>query len=133
MVLIPFASISQGSSVIDSCTCIPNSQLRNAAKKNEEYKALKLEMDLTRQKIRLLEMRIAIKDSINLTHDSLYAQKQYEVNNLDQQVANLKSQLSKTEAIIKGYRKNLVRTRVKFWTFGSITLAAAVTTVLLIK
>lgn len=61
-ILIAFRGISQTSN--DSVTCIPNSQLKLAIVKIEQGKLVKQELDLTNEKVKLLEGRIVLKDSI---------------------------------------------------------------------
>lgn len=61
-ILIAFRGISQTSN--DSVTCIPNSQLKLAIVKIEQGKLYKQELDLSNQKVNLLEGRIVLKDSI---------------------------------------------------------------------
>lgn len=61
-ILIAFRGISQTSN--DSVTCIPNSQLKLAIVKIEQGKLVKQELDLTNEKVNLLEGRIVLKDSI---------------------------------------------------------------------
>lgn len=61
-ILIAFRGISQTSN--DSVTCIPNSQLKLAIVKIEQGKLYKQELELSNQKVNLLEGRIVLKDSI---------------------------------------------------------------------
>ena len=61
-ILIAFRGISQTSN--DSVTCLPNSQLKAAIVKIEQGKLVKQELDLTNEKVKLLEGRIVYKDSI---------------------------------------------------------------------
>lgn len=61
-ILTAFRGISQTSN--DSVTCLPNSQLKAAIVKIEQGKIVKQELDLTNQKVNLLEGRIVLKDSI---------------------------------------------------------------------
>ena len=61
-ILTAFRGISQTSN--DSVTCLPNSQLKAAIVKIEQGKLVKQELDLTNEKVSLLEGRIVLKDSI---------------------------------------------------------------------
>lgn len=61
-ILIAFRGISQTSN--DSVTCIPNSQLKLAIVKIEQGKLVKQELDLTNEKVNLLEGRLVLKDSV---------------------------------------------------------------------
>jgi hypothetical protein len=61
-ILTAFRGISQTSN--DSVTCLPNSQLKAAIIKIEHGKLLKQELDLTNEKVSLLEGRIVLKDSV---------------------------------------------------------------------
>ena len=61
-ILTAFRGISQTSN--DSVTCLPNSQLKAAIVKIEQGKLVKEELDLTNQKVNLLEGRIVLKDSV---------------------------------------------------------------------
>jgi len=61
-ILIAFHGISQNSN--DSITCLPNSQLKTAIVKIEQGKLYKQELDLTNEKIKILENRIVLKDSV---------------------------------------------------------------------
>jgi hypothetical protein len=61
-ILTAFRGISQTSN--DSVTCLPNSQLKAAIVKIEQGKILKQELDLTNEKVSLLEGRIVLKDSV---------------------------------------------------------------------
>jgi hypothetical protein len=61
-ILIAFHGISQSSN--DSITCIPNSQLKSAIVKIEQGKLYKQELDLTNEKVKVLENRIVLKDSM---------------------------------------------------------------------
>jgi hypothetical protein len=60
-ILTAFRGISQTS---NDSTCLPNSQLKLAIVKIEQGKLLKQELELTNQKVNLLEGRILLKDSI---------------------------------------------------------------------
>ena len=60
-ILTAFRGISQTS---NDSTCLPNSQLKLAIVKIEQGKLVKEELDLTNQKVNLLEGRIVLKDSI---------------------------------------------------------------------
>jgi len=62
LVLTKYQGISQIAS--DSVTCIPNVQLRQAINLIETSKVYKKELDLSKDKIGLLEKRIVVKDSI---------------------------------------------------------------------
>jgi len=61
-ILIAFQGISQNSN--DSITCLPNSQLKTAIVKIEQGKLYKQELDLTNEKVKYLENRITMKDSV---------------------------------------------------------------------
>jgi hypothetical protein len=61
-ILIAFRGISQTSN--DSVTCIPNTQLKLAIVKIEQGKLYKQELEFTNEKVKLLEERIFLKDSI---------------------------------------------------------------------
>lgn len=61
-ILIAFHGISQNSN--DSITCLPNSQLKTAIVKIEQGKLYKQELDLTNEKVKYLENRILMKDSV---------------------------------------------------------------------
>ena len=61
-ILIAFQGISQSSN--DSITCLPNSQLKLAIVKIEQGKLYKQELDLTNEKVKVLENRIVLKDSV---------------------------------------------------------------------
>ena len=61
-ILTAFRGISQTSN--DSVTCLPNSQLKAAIVKIEQGKLVKQELDLTNEKVSLLEGRIVLKDSV---------------------------------------------------------------------
>lgn len=61
-ILIALRGISQTSN--DSVTCIPNSQLKVAIVKIEQGKIYKEELDATNQKVKYLENRIVLKDSV---------------------------------------------------------------------
>jgi hypothetical protein len=61
-ILIAFHGISQTSN--DSITCLPNSQLKLAIVKIEQGKLYKQELDLTNEKVKVLENSIVLKDSM---------------------------------------------------------------------
>lgn len=61
MVLTTLNGISQTS---DSVTCLPNSQLRKAISLIEKGKVTEKELELTKEKVALLESRLTNKDSI---------------------------------------------------------------------
>jgi hypothetical protein len=60
-ILTAFRGISQTS---NDSTCLPNSQLKLAIVKIEQGKLVKQELDLTNEKVNLLEGRIVLKDSV---------------------------------------------------------------------
>ena len=61
MVLTTLNGISQTS---DSVTCLPNSQLRKAISLIEKGKVIEKELELTKEKMALLEARLTNKDSV---------------------------------------------------------------------
>jgi hypothetical protein len=61
-ILIALPGISQTSN--DSVTCIPNYQLKIAIVKIEQGKLIKEELNYVNEKVKLLEERIFLKDSI---------------------------------------------------------------------
>lgn len=67
MVLTTLKGISQTS---DSVTCLPNSQLRKAISLIEKGKVTEKELELTKEKMALLEARLTNKDSV-INHYSL--------------------------------------------------------------
>jgi hypothetical protein len=93
-ILIAFRGISQTSN--DSVTCIPNSQLKLAIVKIEQGKLYKQELELTNQKVNLLEGRIVLKDSVitflkekNALHEKMMWSYEATIDNYKKIVDNL--------------------------------------------
>ncbi len=93
-ILIAFRGISQTSN--DSVTCIPNSQLKLAIVKIEQGKLVKQELDLTYEKVNLLEGRIVLKDSVitflkekNALHEKMMWSYEATIDNYKKIIDNL--------------------------------------------
>ena len=93
LVLTNYQGISQISS--DSLTCIPNVQLRQAINLIETSKVYKKELDLSKDKIGLLEKRLIVKDSIigkfeskEVLYKRLEADYKSQINNWNQYANN---------------------------------------------
>ena len=93
-ILTAFRGISQTSN--DSVTCLPNSQLKAAIVKIEQGKLYKQELELTNQKVNLLEGRIFLKDSIitflkekNVLHEKMMWSYEASIDNYKKIVDNL--------------------------------------------
>jgi hypothetical protein len=113
--------ISQNS--IDSVTCIPNNQLRNAIKKLEECQIIKEQLIISQENNGYLLNRIEIKDSIINIYkqaDSLQNQQkenfEYLINNLNKQAENNKKIW---EAQTKIYKK-------RKWIYGGVGLLSGI-------
>lgn len=118
--LIALSAISQKS--IDSCLCIPVSQLKAAIVKIEQGKILETELVATKQKIDFLQQRIAIKDSSIFRfqkQDSLY---QRIIWAYEGSIENWKQILSNTENSYRLEKKIARRQKVIKW----FTLAAGI-------
>jgi len=109
MVLTTLNGISQTS---DSVTCLPNSQLRKAISLIEKGKVTEKELELTKEKMGLLESRLLNKDSI-INHYTL-SENDYKaiVKNQDKIIQDNKLQASNYEKIISLKAKQ-VRNQVK--------------------
>ena len=93
-ILIAFRGISQTSN--DSVTCLPNSQLKAAIVKIEQGKLFKQELELTNQKVNLLEGRIVLKDSVitflkekNALHEKMMWSYEATIDNYKKIIDNL--------------------------------------------
>jgi hypothetical protein len=93
-ILIAFRGISQTSN--DSVTCIPNSQLKLAIVKIEQGKLYKQELEYTNDKVKLLEGRIVLKDSVIIflkekdsLHDKMMGSYESSIYNYKKIIENL--------------------------------------------
>lgn len=93
-ILIAFRGISQTSN--DSVTCIPNTQLKLAIVKIEQGKLYKQELEFTNEKVKLLEGRIVLKDSVitflkekDSLHDKMMGSYESSIYNYKKIIENL--------------------------------------------
>lgn len=93
-ILIAFRGISQTSN--DSVTCLPNSQLKTAIVKIEQGKLYKQELEFTNEKVKLLEGRIVLKDSVitflkekDSLHDKMMGSYESSIYNYKKIIENL--------------------------------------------
>lgn len=93
-ILIAFRGISQTSN--DSVTCIPNTQLKLAIVKIEQGKLYKQELEFTNEKVKLLESRIVLKDSVitflkekDSLHDKMMGSYESSIYNYKKIIENL--------------------------------------------
>lgn len=110
--MIALSGISQNT--IDS-TLLPNSQLKKAIIELERGKVLTMELALTKDKVNLLQERIAIKDSIIVQHvkkDSLYSRVLWAYEG---SIDNWKKILSNTEDSYRYQVKLNKRHKVTRW------------------
>lgn len=105
MVLSNYQGISQIAS--DSVTCIPNVQLRKAINLIETSKVYKKELDLSKDKIGVLEKRIVLKDSIigkleskEVIYKRLEADYKSEINNWNQYANNTQKLYDRQRTLI---------------------------------
>jgi hypothetical protein len=111
-IVIALSGISQKTS--DSTT-LPNSQLKKAIIELETGKVVKMELDLTKNKVKILEDRIAIKDSIIAQHvkkDSLYSRVLWAYEG---SIDNWKKILSNTEESYRYQLKLNKRHKITRW------------------
>jgi parvulin-like peptidyl-prolyl isomerase len=130
--LTAYAGISQTSSS-DSVTCIPNSQLRAAVKRNEEFKILKEEFNLFKTKYSFLELRLLLKDSTINKMIQLDSNRVETIRSLDRQVENLNQQNQLLTRSVTLYKKEIRRTKWKIWGGAGAVVVAAIVTSILIK
>ena len=105
-ILTAFRGISQTSN--DSVTCLPNSQLKAAIVKIEQGKLVKEELDLTNQKVNLLEGRIVLKDSVitflkekNALYDKMMWSYESSIDNYKKIIDNLDQKYKLQRTIAK--------------------------------
>jgi len=109
MVLTTLNGISQTS---DSVTCLPNSQLRKAISLIEKGKVTEKELELTKEKMGLLESRLLNKDSLINRYTHIENDYKGIVKNQDKIIQDNKLQASNYEKIISLKAKQ-VRNQVK--------------------
>jgi hypothetical protein len=109
MVLTTLNGISQTS---DSVTCLPNSQLRKAISLIEKGKVTEKELELTKEKMGLLESRLLNKDSLINRYTHIENDYKVIVKNQDKIIEDNKLQSSNYEKIISLKTKQ-VRNQVK--------------------
>jgi hypothetical protein len=112
-ILIAFRGISQTSN--DSVTCIPNSQLKLAIVKIEQGKLYKQELEYTNDKVKLLEGRIVLKDSVIIflkEKDSLHDKM---MGNYESSIYNYKKIIENLEEKYKLQRSISRRQKLAKW------------------
>ena len=99
--------------VSDSTTAIPNSQLRKAINIIEKGKLVQAELELTKEKVIILEAMIDTKDTIiynyslkDVEWNKFYKNYQTESNNNKQYQANTQRIFEKQELTIKRSKKS---------------------------
>ena len=120
MVLTNLKGISQTAS--DSTTAIPNYQLRKAINLIEKGKLVQQELDLTKEKVSLLDERIVKKDSI------IYNFRLKEVGwnkifkNYQQESKNCREYQTNTQAIFEKQELSVKRNKRYKWVFLALGL-----------
>jgi hypothetical protein len=120
LVLTNLKGISQTAS--DSTTAIPNYQLRKAINLIEKGKLVQQELDLTKEKVSLLDERIVKKDSI------IYNFRLKEVGwnkifkNYQQESKNCREYQTNTQAIFEKQELSVKRNKRYKWVFLALGL-----------
>jgi hypothetical protein len=124
LVLSNYQGISQIAS--DSVTCIPNVQLRKAINLIETSKVYKKELDLSKDKIGLLEKRIVVKDSIIGKFESkevLYAKLEADYKS---EIRNWRDYANNTQKIYDRQKTLIFLGKFGKWVYLGVGVAAGI-------
>jgi hypothetical protein len=121
--LIALGSISQTS---NDTLCIPVSQLKKAIVKIESGKVAAQEVVLLKDKIQLIERKVALKDSLIVIYMKNEGNYRRLINNYEATIENNAKLINNLEVSVKYHKKIARRQKFQKWAVGAIGIGLGV-------
>jgi hypothetical protein len=105
---------------------LPVSQLKKAIEKIEEGKVLSKEVGLLKDKIQLIERRVAVKDSLIVVYQNNEGNYRRLINNYEATIENNTKLINNLEVSVKYHKKIARRQKFQKWVVGVLGIGLGV-------